>query len=108
MHPGTTQEDTSCLCRNGATEFKPHNPPILCIEVGIKYPPVLCWKGIWYLYGSHVSMFLSLVSRWVRFFPIFGIRMGPNFSLGQHIPTHFQGKNPALRLIFLAAFVAVG
>ena len=28
------------------------------------------------------------------FFYNFGIRMGPNFSLVRHTPTHYQGKNP--------------
>ena len=58
---------TTAIC--APIEFKPHNPPILWKEVGIKYPPVLpylvspwVWKGIWYLYGSHVSMFLEFGS----------------------------------------------
>ena len=38
VDPGTTQEDTNNLC---PMEFKPHNPPILWTEVGVKYPPVL-------------------------------------------------------------------
>ena len=39
---------------------------------GVGLTVLVCMKGIWYIYGSHVSLFLSLVSQWVRgFFVLF-------------------------------------
>ena len=91
-------------------EFKPHNPPILWTEVGIKSPPcVLVWGD-----GEEEGGGGYLVSLWVSCIHVleFGIPMG-SFSFqfwypygskffvwSAHPYTHFQGKTPGRQVSF--------